>query len=461
MPYDLHDTIAAIGTATGGAARGMVRLSGPQLVDCLRDCFVPTNSDFRFEAVPAATAIPGTIRLGAQQALPCELFFWPTQRSYTRQPTAEIHTLGSPPLLDALLQSVCDFGARLAEPGEFTLRAFLAGRVDLTQAEAVLGVIDASTQQEFNIALTQLAGGLAGPLQSLREELLQLLAELEAGLDFVEEDIEFISNEQLGSKLKSAQETVAAILVQVVQRKSELGVPRAVLVGSPNAGKSSLFNGLVRSSSTKRNALPALVSDQSGTTRDYVTALVNFDGQDCELVDTAGTDDSAALTTLEKAAQTAAAEQSRRAELKLHCVAVDEAGNLPALNDSESDTDIQVITKSDLLETVPVDGEVALACSSYTGEGIVALASEIGQRLANSVPSERCTVTSTAARCTESLTSARSSLAEAVELSAHAGGDELIAAEVRGALVELGRVVGAVSTDDVLDRIFSQFCIGK
>src|SRR6185295_14632062 len=136
--------------------------------------------------------------------LPCDLFLWPSNRSYTREPIAELHTIGSAPLLKSLVSAACQSGARLARPGEFTLRAFLAGRLDLTQAEAVLGVIDARGRQQLDSALGQLAGGLARPLSALREQLLDLLAQLEAGLDFVDEDIEFITAAELNQQLAAA-----------------------------------------------------------------------------------------------------------------------------------------------------------------------------------------------------------------------------------------------------------------
>ena len=139
-------------------------------------------------------------------------------RSYTGQPVVEIHTLGSPPLLEIVLRSICAAGARLAGPGEFTLRAFLAGRIDLTQAEAVLGVIDAGDRHELEIALGQLAGGLARPLHRLRNKLLDLLAQVEAGFDFADEDLAFITREELDRQLAEAESDAAAILRQVDSR---------------------------------------------------------------------------------------------------------------------------------------------------------------------------------------------------------------------------------------------------
>ena len=203
-------------------------------------------------------------------------------RSYTGQPVVEIHTLGSPPLLEIVLRSICAAGARPAGPGEFTLRAFLAGRIDLTQAEAVLGVIDAGDRHELEIALGQLAGGLARPLHRLRNKLLDLLAQVEAGFDFADEDLAFITREELDRQLAEAESDAAAILRQVDSRHESSPGVRAVLVGRPNTGKSSLFNALAGDRA-------ALVSDHPGTTRDYLTAELDLDGVKCQLIDTAGT----------------------------------------------------------------------------------------------------------------------------------------------------------------------------
>src|SRR5204862_8124866 len=173
---------------------------------------------------------------GQHHSLPAIIYLWPTARSYTRQPLAEIYLPGSPPLLDLAVRTLCTHGARLAEPGEFTLRAFLAGRLDLTQAEAVLGVIDARGSEELDTALAQLAGGLARPLHQLRDELLQLLAELEAGLDFVDEDIEFVSPLELIERLQSAGDLLDEISQQMASRHIANNGQQIALVGPPNVG---------------------------------------------------------------------------------------------------------------------------------------------------------------------------------------------------------------------------------
>jgi tRNA modification GTPase len=454
MVLDLNDTIAAIGSAPGPAARGVVRVSGPRAIACLDKLFSPADAQFRWEDVRTPSMVTGTLH--AELEIPCELFVWPSQRSYTRQPTVEIHMLGSAPLLDCALAEVCARGARLAEPGEFTLRAFLAGRIDLTQAEGVLGVIDARGQSDLDTALGQLAGGLSRPLAALREQLVQALAELEAGLDFADEDIEFISSDQLRRQLADAERSVAAIAAQMSGRGAANELPRVVLCGPPNVGKSSLFNALAARWGAQQ-PVSALVSAHPGTTRDYLTAKLDLDGLVCELVDTAGENAAAAGLTVAGAAQSMTAAQRRKADLLVHCTSATEFSeqNLPA----HSELGIHTLTKADLWEAkLP---RPALACSSRTGEGLPDLCAAIRSELDDPARGAGGAVASTALRCADSLRLAEESLKSALRLVEGRENEELIAAEVRHALGELGRVVGVVYTDDLLDRIFSQFCIGK
>ena len=320
--HALDDTIVAIASPPGGAARGIVRLSGPEAVACFDESFRADDADRPLEPT-AAVAVPGSLCLDEVPApLPCELYVWPAGRSYTGQPVAEIHTIGSPPLLEAVVGRFCRAGARLAEPGEFTLRAFLAGRIDLTQAEAVLGVVDAADPRRLDVALNQLAGGLAGPLHRLRDSLLDLLAHLEAGLDFADEDLPFIESEELSTGLAEASREVARIVRQMAGRTETGRHIRAVLTGSPNTGKSSLFNAL-------SGGAGALVSPHPGTTRDYLTAELDLDGVGCQLIDTAGVELGAdldeatlddALGTVDDTARAVASRQTRQAHLRILCI---------------------------------------------------------------------------------------------------------------------------------------------
>jgi tRNA modification GTPase len=481
MSYDPHDTICAVATAPGGAARGIVRVSGQGAIEVV-DRLFRVDQDVALNHFQSAAAVAGWVilphRVAAHAAgsvfrLPCDLFLWPTARSYTREPVAEFHTFGSPPLLEALTSAICQAGARLAEPGEFTLRAFLAGRIDLTQAEAVLGVIDAHGESELSAALAQLAGGLARPLQSLRDDLLQLLAELEAGLDFVDEDIEFVSLHEVRDRLASARKLLDDVSRQMASRSTGGAMAQVALVGRPNVGKSSLFNALVQRHGGCRGAeqvtrRPALVSTRRGTTRDYLTAIIDLDGIRVELVDTAGIDedvDAAESSSIDKAAQVLAADRRAGATIRLHCVELANESSADAV--CHGPNEILVVTKIDLAERAqPVfrrgaQNVDAVCTSSRTGDGLDQLTAAVREAICCESAASGQVVGATADRCRESIRLAAAALDRAGNVLEAAGGQELVAAEIRISLGELGKVVGVVYTDDLLDRIFSTFCIGK
>ncbi len=468
MTLDLDDTIVAIASAPGGALRGIVRLSGAGSAACVARVFrtaetgsgvfggrdrsiieneQPPKTPDPFHAT-APSAFAGELTLPRSLGvISARLYLWPDHRSYTRQPSAELHTLGSPPLLEAVVKSLCQAGARVARPGEFTLRAFLAGRLDLTEAEAVLGVIDARGQAQLDTALAQLAGGLASPLAALRERLLDLLAHLEAGLDFVDEDIEFITPAQLAAQLAAAQVQVEQLIQRMQSRRDAGELPQVALIGLPNAGKSSLFNALA-------GADAAIVAEQAGTTRDYVTQRLLLDGQEFLLIDTAGIEPAHGGDELALFSQAATHRQRDEADLAIECR---EMGQQQAARWPDDERTLVVWTKCDLYP-LPA-GQHGHSTSSRTGAGIAALRQTIAERLR--ARAADAVVGNTAARCSESLQSAAAALESARELVAARAGEELIAAEVRAALDGLGQVAGVVYTDDVLDRVFGRFCIGK
>jgi tRNA modification GTPase len=416
-------------------------------------CLGASAAEHPLKALARATVVPGEIDLGRTLGrVPCDLYVWPGKRSYTGQPAAEFHTIGAPPVLDAVVRASCEAGARLALGGEFTMRAFLAGRLDLTQAEAVLGVIDSQSQQELQVSLRQLAGGLSAPLHQLREDLINLLADVEAGLDFVEEDIEFITSDKLASDLDAILQTVQAIQRQLTTRGQAGSDRRVVLVGLPNAGKSSLLNALA-------NASAAIVSPSAGTTRDYVTRPLLLDGLAVTLVDTAGIEFAEHSGAIAAHTQRATSRQHDEATLTLLCL----DGTRPLdpwemrqLDESAPGLRLVVVTKCDA-GTIAEAPAHALRTSSVTLEGIAELRSAIRNALA--VRGEA--VASTVSRCHDSLRLASASLQRAGEAARQSMGNELVAAEVRVVLEELGKVVGSVYTEDILDRIFSRFCIGK
>jgi len=455
MDFSLDATIAAIASPPGAAARGIIRVSGPDSSACI-DRLFHGNDTSALRDRRRTSVKQGAIQWDDDDGpcrVPCLLYCWPSGRSFTRQPIAELHLPGSPPLLEQVLAAVCRSGARLARPGEFTLRAFLAGRVDLTQAEAILGVVDAGSQRELDVALRQLAGGIGTPLRDLREHLLDSLAHLEAGLDFADEDISFITSNELARTLDDAIQRIDRIADQMRHRQLTIHRPRVVLIGAPNAGKSTLFNALC--------GTDALVSQQAGTTRDFLSATCQLGPLEIELVDTAGIDSLAAHDALSLAAQQRSTEQRDQAHICLFCL---DASRPLSTEDRNHLAEPQlarivVLTKCDLPRRCEYAGP-AIETSAHQSTGFSELGDAVRRRLEQ--PDDVGVVAATAARCAESLHRAEEGLSRARRLVASPDyAEELVASELRAALDELAAVVGAVYTDDLLDRIFSRFCIGK
>lgn len=403
--------------------------------------------------------------------IPCEIYYWPAGRSYTGQPVVELHMLNCRPLAEALLR---ELGVRLARPGEFTLRAFLNGRLDLTQAEAVLGVVEAQTERELHVALQQLAGGIAKPLRSLRGELLNVLADVEAGLDFPEEDLPFLPREELLERLRNLRRQLDEIRRQFAVRRSTTELPRVVLVGPPNAGKSTLFNALV---SSER----AIVSPQAGTTRDYLTAVCTHRGLAFELVDTAGladiavrnalssgpppdilTDPEGSEVSIDERASALARSAASHADLILFCWEATRRSLCPTTL-PKTPRCILVLTKADLVAdigdlAVPME---AVPVSAHTGFGLTALRERIVSCLTSLDQTTAGVVGVTAVRCGTALQRVQEALGQAEVLTRNGESEELIATSLRTALDEIGSVTGEVYVEEILDRVFSRFCIGK
>jgi tRNA modification GTPase len=443
---DPNDTIAAVATPAGPAARGVIRLSGPGAWTIALDGFQP-DWDWPPPRYPEMRG--GHLKLdGLRPAVPAMIGLWPAPRTYTGQAIAEIHLVGCLPILDLLLAHCLARGARHAEPGEFTLRGFLSGRIDLTRAEAVLGVIEAANQAQLDAALHQLAGGLSGPILTLRDRLLDIVAELEANLDFGEEpDVDAVERAALAAGLDQSAGELSELARRLDERGRPEGYPRVVLVGPPNAGKSRLFNALLGRDQ-------AIVSPQAGTTRDYLTGLCDCDGLTVELVDTAGIEDAG--DDVASLAQEHRIRQMDRADLLLDCWP-SAWGSHPGRVRGICRR-IRVRTRCD--EGGPGGASDALTTSAVTGAGLAALRTAIAGAL-RCGDSEGNLPAGTAARCRGSILRAAAALHSASEAILAGGGDELVAFDVRLAAEELGKVVGSVVTDDILDRIFRRFCIGK
>lgn len=446
MPQlDPSDTIAAVSSPPGAAVRGLVRVTGPEAWGVAmggfeaedRDRGLPSRAEWR----------EGRLRVeGLRVALRVRVALWPGPRTYTGQPMAEIHTPGARPIVQAVLSDRLARGARLAEPGEFTLRAFLNGRLDLTRSEAVLGVIEAQTPEQLDAALRQLAGGLFHPVARLRDEVLDTLAFLEAGLDFADEpDVEALDRSSLALRLDAAGEELGRLADRLRVRQRSDGRPKVVLLGPPNAGKSRLFNALTGQGR-------AIVSETAGTTRDYLQAPCDCDGLTVELIDTAGIEPSDSGISFQ--AQSFRSGQMALADLVLVCHSADTLLETPNPPDRPT---LHLWTKADL---APGASSGFLATSAISGEGLDALKSAIGKALRGR-SSDSDAPASTAARCRESLRRASQSLQSASQTLLAGFGDEFVALDLRACLEDLGAVVGETVTDDLLDRIFGRFCIGK
>lgn len=464
LSHDLQDTIAAIATGKMAASRAIVRLTGPRVVEVVQQMFATERQATLPEQV--AQRLVGRVSIQsavannplglASSSMPVDLWYWPSCRTYTGQPSAEFHVPGAPYLVEQVLQECLRCGARLAAPGEFTMRAFLAGRLDLLQAQAVLQVIEANSDSQLQAALGQLAGGLSAPLQGLRDQLIMVLAHLEAGLDFVEEDIEFISREQLLGDLQTVRNQVGSLLEQLRQR-GELGpLPRVILVGPPNAGKSSLFNTLLGESA-------AIVSPQRGTTRDYLAGRLRLAGGEVELIDTAGLDQWAS-DQLEFLSQQQTARLLPTADVLVLCwdsqqpiaALFEWAARLP------QSPALLVLNKSDLAQPEFSGTSLPwLRVSTVTGLGLPELRIQLAQ-IVNARSVERAPLpTGLTVQAADDLEQIDLALAEAMIVASSNGGEELVAAELHRAIDRLGRLVGTIYTDDILDSIFSRFCIGK
>ena len=456
---EVDDTIVAIGSSTMPAPRGAVRFSGIDAIAIARRLGIEPTSD------RVARREDTTIDVGPPLGeIPVRALIWPTKSSYTGQPSLELHTFGSLPILTAIVSRAIELGARAARPGEFTLRAFLAGRLDLTQAEAVLGVIDADGRGSLDHALRQLAGNLSRPMEALRSQLLDLLADVEAGLDFVDEDIQFISDTDLVERLGTIASVIETTRGQLARRTRDKSEWIVALRGLPNAGKSRLLNVLAGHDA-------AIVADVAGTTRDVVSVPAQIEDQAIVLIDTAGIESAegdSALQRISQQAQLQARRAGREADVRLWCVdraspAWDETCR--AMHDLADDKrrsaiDLWVATKCDESEA-PDPPAPWIATSALTGAGIDALREQLAHSIETLDKTESTSVAGTAARCVGSLRAAETAIAAAIGYVKGGDGHEYVSSELRLAASALGEVTGAVYTDDILDRVFSRFCIGK
>lgn len=468
MYADVDDTIVAVSSAPGGGARGMVRVSGPRALAVVKQIFTPDTDWDSFQVRRGFRADPGMISLPDPCRVPGAVYIFRAPRSYTRQDLVEIHTVGSPPVLDMIVERVIQSGARQAQPGEFTARAYLGGAMTLPEAEAVAATINAQTTAQMRAARKLMRGQLSERVIAWREQLIDLLSLVTADIDFAEEPIDFIHPDALKSRIESLRTEIDAIIAGADAHRRFDATPRVLLLGPPNAGKSTLVNRLCGYDR-------AVASSVSGVTRDLLAATARIGHRSVEFIDAAGIDDN--LDELIADGRRMALDHARDADVV--CVVID--GNDPPpldrLDGLIAATDapiVLVVNKSDLLEKPAIrkiGGDLTdrfakpvVAVSALTGGGVESLNQAVAAAL-DSAGGQQDDVLTVNHRQRQALADARGSLDHCLETVIQASATldvaELVAFDLTEAVDALGRITGEVTTDDLLTRIFSSFCIGK
>lgn len=455
------DTIVATATANAPGAVAIVRVSGAAAHAIAAQLFVPARES-------QAAVRPGLMRLGRvvdprdgdviDEAL---AVVWRGPHSFTGEDVAEFHTHGSPLIVARVVAACVAAGARHAQPGEFTRRAYLNGRLDLAQAEAVADLVQAETEAARRAALALLSGGLTARIGVLRERLLPVLAELEASVDFPEEGLEFATRSRLGAEVDAVRRDLAALMASARAGRPLREGARVVLAGPPNAGKSSLFNALV-------GRERALVSPHPGTTRDTIEASVDLAGIPLTLVDTAGlraeADEIEALGIARTEGEVAAAglvlfviDASQPKAARGALARVEKAPHLLVLNKADATSR----DAASLVAEFPSPVRRAwCVVSSHTRAGLDELEAQIARELGATAAPGSLLVTHR--RHAEALAEADAALAEAAQGIAGGLATELSSADVTAAIAALDCVAGRRGLDDdLLDTIFARFCLGK
>lgn len=450
--FSTADTIVAVATPPGRGGIGIVRLSGP---DSPRIASTLMGRSRPFQPRRATFGSVRDAPAGGRHIDDVVVTLFQAPQSYTGEDVVEIGAHGNPVILERIVELAISAGARLAEPGEFTLRAHLNGRMDLVQAEAVVDLVNAVTPLQARAALDQLQGTLTNRIGGIERRLFDLIARLEASIDFPDEGFHFITRSESMTELSALHESLERLVGDGRSGRMVREGALVAIAGRPNVGKSSLFNRLVGSSR-------AIVTEVPGTTRDTLTELVSVEGLPVTLVDTAGLRDSTDAVELEGIHRARAAH----AIAALTLVVVDGSAPLTAEDEAllrSCGPRLLVVNKSDLPAAwAPAvsDSERVVVVSAQSGEGIDVLRRTVASALVDrDVWSEPPAISNL--RHLTLVEGARGSVKRAEELVASDATEELVLAELAEARAALELVTGRTAPDDLLHHIFSRFCIGK
>ena len=447
-----EDTIIAVATPAGTGAISIVRMSGPDAIELIDRVFTGKK---KLKEVNSHTIHYGKIISGDGELIDDVLVsIFKKPNSYTGENAVEISTHGNPLISQKVIKLLISEGVRLAEPGEFTKRAFLNNRIDLLQAEAVVDVINSRTEASLRGSRNQLDGLLSKKVIELREMLINASSFVELELDFAEEDLEFIDNEDLIKRINNVIEEIDKLLLTYSFGRVIRDGVNVAIVGQPNVGKSSLMNYILKESR-------AIVSRIPGTTRDVIREEVSIDGILFRMFDTAGIRKS--KDEIEKEGVTRSREAVKNSDFILFLGDVEQLFSEDLHSELEELTKpeniIKVLNKIDLKKTNNVKSDIKL--SAKTGEGISNLLSLLKDKaLGNSSYSEKTAIVSSM-RHYECLKKAKENLLKANESAKNKMSGEFISVDIRNAENDLAEIIGEVTNDDILNNIFTKFCIGK
>jgi tRNA modification GTPase len=455
------DTIAAVATSQGEGGIAIIRVSGNNALRMVSGIFKGKN-DRSLQDIKSYTMRYGHIIDKDSGEVIDEVIvsYMKGPKSFTAEDTVEINCHGGVVATNRVLEEVIKTGVRLADPGEFTKRAFLNGRIDLSQAEAVIDIIRAKTELSMKSALAQSEGRVSREIKTLRNKLLGIIAHIEATVDYPEEDLEETTSKLTESQLTTVLKEIEKLLSSANEGKILRDGLDTVIVGKPNVGKSSLLNALLMETR-------AIVTDIPGTTRDVIEELINIDGVPVKIIDTAGIRETEDI--VEKIGVEKSIEKINEADLIILMLDVSrhlDSEDLEIISYIKDRKYVVLLNKSDLPNMLDKDelkdlnSQFIIEVSAKTGEGIEKLKDSIKQLFfRGEVTSKEAMITN--ARHKQALIRARESCVSALEALQNTLAIDLASIDARNAWMNLGEITGDTLEEDIIDKIFSEFCIGK